>query len=264
MSDQPAGGGERPLAGRRILVTRARAQAGALTAQLQSLGAEVVEMPTIEIEPVAPDRLRGALASLGDYQWIAFTSQNAVRLVFEELGRERRDVTAFGGARIIAVGPKTADALRAQGVQVAVTPERYVAEGVLDVMRGRADVRGTRVLYLAAEGARDVLPVGLRELGAQVDVVPIYRSAPVRGDAGAVRALLERGDIDVVTFASGSAVQGYAAAVGRDAARRAPAASIGPVTSEAVRREGIPLAVEAVEHTTPGLVAAIVGVLRRA
>lgn len=261
MTVSPAGEG--PLAGRRILVTRARAQAGALTTQLESLGASVVEMPAIEIEPLDPGPLRGALASLAEYQWVAFTSQNAVRLVFEELAREGgRDARAFGAARAIAVGPKTAEALRARGLPVAVTPERYVAEGVLDALRGRDDIAGARVLYLAAEGARDVLPIGLRALGARVDVVPIYRSAPARVDAGDVRAQLERGEIDLVTFASASAVQNYTAAVGREAARRAPAASIGPVTSEAVRREGIPLAVEAVEHTTPGLVAAIADALR--
>ena len=260
MTGVAAGG--RPLAGRRILVTRARDQAGSLTALLQSLGAEVVELPTITIEPLDPDALRAALASLDQYQWIAFTSQNAVRLVFAALAKDGRDARAFGAARTIAVGPKTADALRAHGVPVEVIPERYVAEGVLDAMRVRDDVRGARVLYLAAEGARDVLPRGLRTLGAEVDVVPIYRTTAARVDAGAVRARLQRGEIDLVTFASASAVQGYAAAVGPEVARRTPAASIGPVTSAAIRREGIPLAVEAAEHTVPGLVAAIADTLR--
>lgn len=260
MTSAPAGG--RPLAGRRILVTRAREQARTLTTLLESLGAEVIELPTIEIEPLDPAPLLAALDTLGEYQWVAFTSQNAVRLVFEALARGGRDASAFGAARVVAVGPKTADALRARGVAVAVTPERYVAEGVLEALRDRAELRGARVLYLAAEGARDVLPAGLRGMGARVDVVPIYRAAPARGDAGAVRTRLERGEIDLVTFASASAVQGYVGAVGAEIARRTPAASIGPVTSEVVRRKGIPLAVEAAEHTVPGLVAAIADALR--
>jgi uroporphyrinogen-III synthase len=142
-----------------------------------------------------------------------------------------------------------------------VTPDRFVAEGILEAMRGRGDVHAARVLYAAAEGARDVLPRGLRAMGAQVEVLPLYRSVPDGEHAEELRAALEEGRVDAVTFASASAVRGFVDAVGAEAAARAPGVSIGPVTTEAARDAGLRVAAEADEATVPSLAAAVVAAL---
>jgi uroporphyrinogen III methyltransferase / synthase len=247
----------RPLFGRRVVVTRAAAQAGALSERLRALGADVLEMPATRVEPLDPAPLAAALARLGEYDWMAFTSQNAVRLVWEALRAAGLDARALAGVRVCAVGSATGEALLARGIAVDVVPIRFVAEGVLEALAGRTDVQGARVLYATAEGARDVLPAGLRALGAVVDVVPVYRSAPDGAGAEQLRQALADGAVDLVTFTSASTVHGYVQAVGAELARRAPAASIGPVTSEAARAAGITVAVEAAESTIPGLVAAV-------
>ncbi len=252
--------GDSPLRGKRILVTRPRDQAAEFVTTLESLGAEVLAIPAIRIEPLDSAPLRAALAHFDRYQWLIFTSRNAVQIVFDELRRMGGSIAA---SRVVAVGPKTAEALRERGVDVTVTPDRFVAEGVLEALSQRDDVPGSRFLYAAAEAARDTLPLGLRRLGAEVDVIQIYRAAVPAGSASSadLRARLERGAIDVVTFASGSAVRAFVESVGANAARLAPAVSIGPVTSEAVRAHGLTLLAEAEEHTTEGLVRAIVSAL---
>ncbi len=250
-------------------MTRARSQAGNLAYQLRAFGAEVLELATIRIVPLDPTPLRAVLERLDAYRWLIFTSQNAVRIFFDELAyREGRagepGVARLAGVLVAAVGPATAEALRHRGVTPAVVPEDHVAEGLVQALRTRHDVAGSRVLYAAASEARDVLPDGLRALGATVDVIPIYRSmAEGEGTEGAeaVRRLLVRDAIDLVTFASASAVHGFITVVGPQLARRAPAASIGPVTSAAIRREGLHLAAEAHVHSIDGLVDAVVRAL---
>jgi uroporphyrinogen-III synthase len=140
-----------------------------------------------------------------------------------------------------------------------VAPDRFVAEALLEALANRSDVVGARVLYPCAEGARDVLPDGLRALGATIDVVPIYRSVPDGEGAAALRAQIDRGEIDLVTFTSASAVEAFVAAVGSEIVSGIRAASIGPVTSAAAKRAGFRVDIEAAESTIPGLVAAIVG-----
>lgn len=248
----------RPLFGRRILVTRARAQASTLSGRLTAQGAEVVETPAIHIEPLDQAPLREALAQLSSYGWAIFTSQNAVAWFWEGLRSIPLDARALAGIKLAAIGPATASALLDHGLAVDVVPARFVAEGLLDVLGSRQDIRGARVLYATAEGARDVLPAGLREMGARVDVVPLYRSVPSRDGAPELRARLEQGEIDLVTLTSASSVDGYVGAVGVDAARRVPAASIGPITTEAARRAGLTVTVEAEVSTIDGLVDAIV------
>jgi uroporphyrinogen-III synthase len=142
-----------------------------------------------------------------------------------------------------------------------VVPGRFVAEGVLEALEARDDVRDTRVLYIAAEGARDVLPDGLIGMGCTVDVVNVYRTASDGAGAGVLRNALSSGRVDAVTFASASAVRGFVDAVGAELAKRAPAVSIGPVTSDAIREAGLTLAGEATEATIPALAAATVALL---
>jgi uroporphyrinogen III methyltransferase/synthase len=270
----------RPLFGRRVVVTRTKAQAGALSHRLRALGAEVLELPATRIEPLDPAPLRAAIDRLGDsgavragaegsaavrggsYEWALFTSQNAVRLFWDALRGAGRDARALAGLKVAAVGSATADALLERGIAVDVVPERFVAEGVLAALAPRGDVRGARVLYATAEGARDVLPAGLQRMGASVDVVPIYRSVPDGEGAGPLREALERGSVDLVTFTSASTVHGFVQAVGGELATRAPVASIGPITSEAARSAGMTVTIEAAESTIPGLVSAIVAAMR--
>jgi uroporphyrinogen III methyltransferase/synthase len=247
----------RPLFGRRIVVTRASAQAGSLTARLTSAGADVLEMPATRIEPADDAALRRIVDRLGDYAWLVLTSQNAVSILWRALLNAGRDARALAGLRVACVGPATADALLDRGIAVDVTPERFVAESLLEALAARTDVRGARVLYAAAEGARDVLPRGLEAMGATVDRATLYRSVADGADAGPLREKLLADGADLVTFTSASSVRAFIDAVGVDAARRAPVASIGPITSDAVREAGLAVAIEAAASTIEGLVDAI-------
>jgi uroporphyrinogen III methyltransferase/synthase len=256
LRDEIAWFDRRPLFGRTIVVTRP-ASGGELAARLRELGAEVLEVPATRIEPLDPVELRERLAELDAYEWALFTSQNAVRLFWEALRAEGRDARALAHLKIAAIGKATADALLHHGIAVDVLPERFVAEGLLAALAARHDVGGSRVLYATAEGAREVLPEGLEDMGAQVDVVPLYRSVPDVEGAAPLRGALEEGRVDLVTFTAASTVHGFVAAVGEELARRAPAASIGPVTSEAARAAGLDVLVEAAEFSLDGLVAAV-------
>lgn len=251
-----------PLFGRRVVVTRASAQATGLRDALSALGAEVLELPALRVEPLDAAPLAAAVRRLADYRWVVLTSQNAVAILWESLRAAGLDARALAGARIACVGKSTSDALLARGLAADVVPARFVAEAVLDALAARADVRGARVLYVAAEGARDVLPRGLVALDCTVDVVRAYRTVSDDEGAEALQASLARGEVDVATFASASAVRGYLDAVGGELARRAPAVSIGPVTSEAVRAAGMTLAAEAGEASMEALVAAVVATMR--
>lgn len=257
LRDQLAWFDTRPLFGQRVVVTRARAQAGALTERLIAAGAEVLEMPATRIEPLVSAPLAAAVNGLPQYGWVVFTSQNAVRIFWEALRAASRDARALAGVKVAAVGAATAAALLECGIAVDLTPERFVAEGLLDAMRERRDVRSVRVLYAAAEGARETLQDGLEDLGAVVDRLTLYRSVPDGTGAAELRERLLRGDVDLVTFTATSTVNAFVQAVGADAASRARAASIGPITSEAARAAGLEVAVEATESTIPGLVQAI-------
>ena len=248
---------KRPLFGKRILVTRAQAQASTLSELLTMEGADVLEMPATRIESVDASEVDAAIGRLADYRWLIFTSQNGARVFWNALRRHGLDSRALATSMIAAVGPATAESLLDYGIAVDLSPERFIAEALLDALRERGDLRGSRVLYAAAEGARDVLPHGLADLGAVVDRVNLYRSVPDGAGADDVRGTLLGGDVDLVTFTSASAVRAFVATVGDAAAKRVKAASIGPATSEAIRAAGIEIAVEAKVSTMGGLVDAI-------
>lgn len=250
---------QRPLFAKRIVVTRATQQAQALSEKLRELGADVIEMPATQVARLDLAPLRVAVRDLSSYQWLILTSQNAVSIFWEQLLGEARDARALAGLRIAAVGPATAGALLEHGIAVDVIPDRFVAEGLLEKMRERDDVSGNRVLYVTAEGARDVLPRGLTEIGAEVVVLEIYRSIIDGQGAARLARAIEAGKVDLATFTSGSAVRGYVEAVGEDLAARIPAASIGTQTTEALRDAGIEVKVEAKESTIDGLVSAVLG-----
>ena len=243
------------------MVTRAREQAGELVRALEELGAEVVLAPTIRIEPLADlEPLRRALSRLADYRWTVFTSQNTVHVVLECLSPWGLSAHSFAQTRVAAIGPATADALGAAGVRVELVPAGYIAESLVDALATRDSLGGARVLIPRAATARDALPAGLEALGAQVDVIPVYRTVPALGDCATLRQALLAGQVDVVTFTASSIVDHFVTAVGADAARsgRFGVAAIGPVTAETARGYGMTVVVEPAQYTTAGLVEALV------
>lgn len=247
----------RPLFGRRIVVTRAAIQATALSDKLRDLGADVIEMPATRVVRLDLSPLRDAIARIADYQWLVFTSQNAVSIFWEHFLGAGRDARSLAGARVAAVGPATAGALLERGIVVDVVPERFVAEALLEKMSSRDDVSGASVLYVTAEGAREVLPDGLADLGANVERIEAYKSITDGADAKRLSRTIETGTVDLVTFTSASAVRSYVETIGEELSRRVAAASIGPATSSAIAEAGIELRVEATESTIDGLVDAI-------
>ena len=254
----------RPLFGRRVLVTRSRRQASELRERLEALGAEAIEFPTIRLEPPRSDkRLRDAARNVDRYDWIVFTSVNAVErfieIVLEENGG---DVRAFRDARIAAIGPATRAAVERHHLAVAVQPNRFIAEEVVAALQAAADLRGARVLLPRAEVARAALPDGLRAAGARVDLVTVYRTVPDKpAGAPAIIKDLAAGRIDVVTFTSSSTVSNFVRAVGKKRIARLAAntcfATIGPITSATLREYHLEPDIEAKDYTIDGLVAAI-------
>jgi len=245
----------RPLHGRRVVVTRARPQASGLAATLRGLGAEVVEAPAIRIvaRPVEADVARMA-EEIADYDIVCLTSPNGVELLFDALAANGRDARALAGATVAAIGPGTARELEARGIRADVVPERSIAESLLDELAATG-VAGKRVLIPRAADARDVLPDGLRERGADVDVVALYDTVGEPLEASTVDSLSAA---DYVTFTSSSTVTRFLDAVGERLPNGARVVSIGPVTSATAREHGLDVHVEAERHDIDGLVEALV------
>jgi uroporphyrinogen III methyltransferase/synthase len=247
----------RPLSGRRIVVTRARAQASEFAAQLQALGAEVVQFPVIRIAPPAdPEPLRAAAARAGSFDWVVFTSANGVERFWYALREQGCDARALCGVRVCAIGPATAAELERRGVRPELVPDEFVAESAVQALLSGGVVSGTRVLVPRAEVARSVLPDALRAVGAQVVEVAAYATLQDGSGAERVRAMLDAGEIDAVTFTASSTVKNFVELVGAEVGR-AKVASIGPVTSATARELGLRVDVEAAEYTTPGLARAL-------
>ncbi|HET8655031.1 MAG TPA: uroporphyrinogen-III synthase [Longimicrobiaceae bacterium] len=247
-----------PLSGLRVMVTRTREQAPELVRAVEGRGGRAVEFPTIRIEePADAEALVSALQRVGEYDWIVFTSVNGVGRFFDVLRSIGRDTRSLGRARVAAIGPATAAALERHGVRADLVPERFVSESIADRLDEKGvDLRGARVLLPRADLARAALPELLRERGALVDEVTAYRIVPDSDAADEARAALDAGEVDFVTFTAGSTVRYFVDAVGADVGR-ARVASIGPITSAALRELGMPVDVEATEHTTDGLVRAL-------
>jgi uroporphyrinogen III methyltransferase/synthase len=252
-----------PLFGTRIVVTRAQSQAGAMRERLESLGAEVVELPVISIEPPAdPAPLDAAIARLAEYDWLIFTSANGVRFFLDRLDRSPRDLRSLR-ARICAIGPATRRAIEELHLKVDLMPEEYVAESLVAAFAGSGytpgdDLNGRRILLPRAAVARDLIPVELARLGATVDVVEAYRNVPPAGAAERLEALFSSArKPHWITFTSSSAVNNFVAIAGSSALAGIRIASIGPVTSATLRSHQLEPAVEAAEFTIDGLIAAI-------
>ncbi|MGE5407000.1 MAG: uroporphyrinogen-III C-methyltransferase [Syntrophothermus sp.] len=244
----------RPLHGRTVVVTRARAQASGLAATLRDLGAEVVELPAIRIEPRLEDEaVRVAVEAIGEYSLVCLTSPNGVRLLFEALATAGRDARALAGATVAAIGPGTAAALAERGIAADVVPERFIAEALVEALAD-VEVEGRRALVARAAEARDVLPDALRERGAAVDVVALYETVRETADEEAVEAAQAA---DYLTFTSSSTVVNLTEALGDRFPPAARVVSIGPVTSAAARDAGLSVDVEAERHDVDGLLAAL-------
>ncbi len=247
-----------PLAGRRILVTRAAHQAGKLSNGLRALGAEPVEVPVLEIAPpVSYDPLDHALREIYSYDWIVFTSANAVQAVAKRAFANVLPLPAGAPPKIAAVGEATAAALRNGGLHVDYIPDRYVADRL--VVQFPENVKGKRILLARASIARDVIPDAFRAAGATIDVADAYRNVLPANAPDILRRALQA-PLDAATFTSSSTVTHLAEAaqkIGVPFPLGIPAVSIGPVTSQTLREHGWPPAAEADPHDVPGLIAAV-------
>ena len=247
----------RPLFGRRIVVTRTRKQAGALSEQLRRLGAEVIELPTIRIEPPSDRRAFAELVQDAHaYDWIVFTSPNGVTAFFEMFYKLYDDARDLGGARIAAIGPTTAQRVRDFHLKVDLQPAEFVAEAVVREFKKEGDIENLRILIARAEEARDLLPKELGALGAIVDVAVTYRTVAETNDRTEARSRLAAEGADMITFTSSSTVENFLA-LGLPWPRGMQVASIGPITSQTARDHGLTIGVEASRHDIPGLVEAI-------
>lgn len=244
-----------PLFGQRVVVTRAADQAGSLARLLTEAGAEAVELPVIALEPVED---MNALLGISSYDWLVFTSVNGVRYFVEAMDRLRVDIRRWP-PRVAAIGPATAEAIGRLHVKVDVVPESFVAEGLAAAFE-RFDMNGRKVLLARASEGRDVVPEALRQRGARVDIVETYRNV-VPPDAPALAREVFAHEPDWVTFTSGSTVKNLLSMVDRNALAGVRFASIGPATSEVMRKHGLSVHAEAEPHTIEGLVAAMI--LRR-
>ena len=253
----------RPLFGKRIVVTRAQDQAKELTDLLAAYGAEPVEAPTIQLVP--PDSWREldqAIQRLADYRWLIFTSVNGVTPFMNRLFAGGKDARALAGLRIAAIGPRTAQELERFGLRADLVPAQFQAEGLLESLRAEP-MRGAKVLIPRAEVAREVLPEQLREMGAGVDVVAVYRTVTPNSDQNPLRERLGTDRIDAVTFTSSSTVRNFVdLAGGAVEARRLTAhariACIGPITAATANEYGLTVSIVPKENTIPALVEAIV------
>jgi uroporphyrinogen III methyltransferase/synthase len=229
----------RPLFGKRIVVTRTRAQAGALAQGLQALGAEVIEVPTIRIDPPSDKKaFRELVRDVHGYEWLVFTSPNGVDRFFDAFFAEYTDLREIGGVRIAAIGPATAARVTARHLAVDLVPERAVAEDFLERIKEIGSIDNLRVLIVRPDEARDVLARGLSAAGAIVDEAIAYRTVPEDKDPrGALKRLGSEERIDLVTFASSSAVANFLA-LKVAIPSNTEVASIGPVTSATLRERG--------------------------
>jgi uroporphyrinogen III methyltransferase/synthase len=251
-----------PLKGKRVLITRARRQAGVLAERITALGGVVIELPTIEV--VAPGSfaaLDGALGRIETYDWLILTSVNGVEPFLSRLQRRGRSVADLKQRKVAAIGSETAKRLQTAGIEVALVPKRFQAEGIIEAL-DPAEMKGKRVLIARAAQAREILPETLRRWGAEVDVVEAYRTvAPAVAVAG-IKRRMRRGQLDVITFTSSSTVGNFVRLLGggklSEIVGTAVIACIGPITGKTVEELGGRVAITARQFTVDGLVTAMV------
>ena len=244
-------------------MTRAREQSSDSAALLEEYGATVIQFPTIEISPLADySEVRTAIRNLDAYSLLIFTSVNGVRYFWEQLQELDLDSRALGRLGIVAIGPATAAALRARGIEPDLMPKKYVAEAVAEGILSRwgGNIEGMRVLLPRARAAREVLPHTLREAGAVVDVLPMYETVPSQARREEMLTRLAAGEIHCITFGSSSTVANFLALVQAETLKRYPDlkfACIGPVTAATLEEAGLPCHIRPEDYTIPGLVRAV-------
>lgn len=250
-----------PLTGKRILITRAREQSAEFTSRLKKLGAEVIVFPTIEIVP--PLRWHGldqAIDQLQAYDWVIFTSANGVHFFWQRLKEKGYGLRVPSSLKICAIGPATANQLKEKGVPVHYIPKEYIAESILDGFDKMA-IHGSRILLARAKIARDVLPKGLRKMGAEVEVIEVYRTVKPKGGARRLRQLVSDEGVDVITFTSSSTVNHFAELLKKEnlktCLRGIAVACIGPVTARTARAQGMRVQIQPEAYTIPALTQAI-------
>jgi uroporphyrinogen III methyltransferase/synthase len=253
----------KPLFGKRIVLTRAQEQAREFSQLLAAYGAEPVEVPTIQIVPPASwQAIDDAMTRLSNYQWLIFTSVNGVRPFMDRLHVAGKDARALANLRLCAIGPRTAQELGTYGVTPDVVPAEFQAEGVIAAL-AHVGIRGSHVLIPRAEVAREILPEQLRELGATIDVIPVYRTIAPAVDVAPLTQQFHDDRVAAVTFTSSSTVRNFVELFGgRDAVRllvaRVVIACIGPITARTAEEYGLTVTVMPAENTVPALAEAIV------
>ncbi|PIE66917.1 MAG: uroporphyrinogen-III C-methyltransferase [Deltaproteobacteria bacterium] len=252
----------RPLLGRRIVVTRAREQASGLVHQLSELGAECIQCPTIQVVPPADwGPVDAAIDNLTGYDWVVFTSVNGVERFFQRLFERGLDTRVLGHVKTASIGPATAERLKAWGIISDIVPQSYRAESIVEAFTDFS-VNGKAILLPRAKEARSVLPVELTRMGARLDEVTVYRTQQAQTDAAELVRRLAAGSIDMVTFTSSSTVKNFHGLLPADRFDRlmqgVKVASIGPITSQTARDLGFTVDMEAETFTIPGLIEVIV------
>ncbi|MGC2694692.1 MAG: uroporphyrinogen-III synthase [Candidatus Angelobacter sp.] len=252
---------EAPLTGWRILTTRASKQSGGLAGPLRELGADVIEIPTIEIKPPRSFKaLDTALKKISQYDWLILTSVNGVEALFARLRKLSISPEKLKHLQVAAIGPATQREIENYGLTVAVTPEKYIAESVIEALKGKTE--GKRVLLVRAKIARDILPKELRKAGAKLVVAEAYETHVPKGSRAKLNQLFSNHSArpDIVTFTSSSTVTNFFELLNKEhyhGLREIWLASIGPVTSETVRKSGFKPNIEALDYTMEGLALAI-------
>jgi len=253
---------ERPLFGKKILVTRSREQASVLSQSIERLGGTPVEFPAISITPpMNYSALDKAISNISSYQWIIFTSVNGVKFFLRRLRELNKDIRELKGVRICAIGPQTRKELDSIALQVDYVPAEYRAEEIINGLRDKI-VDGDRILLPRADIARRVLHESLSELGALVDEVTAYCTVTGSGNAHTIKEMLSNGNIDIITFTSSSTVKNFVSMLGADNPAKLLGetiiACIGPITAKTANEFGITCHVMAGEYTIDGLVKAII------
>ncbi len=248
---------QRPLFGRRIVVTRTRRQASVLTSKLNALGADVYELPTIRVEPPANLRDFGELVrDAFQYEWLIFTSVNGVDAFFDMFYRLYDDARSIGNVKIAAIGPATGQRIKDFHLAVDLQPKEFIAEAILEDLLEFGSVENLKFLVVKALGSREVLPKRLAELGAIVDEAVAYRTVPETNDKSGALERLQTEGADLITFTSSSTVENFLA-LKLPWPAKMKTASIGPITSETMRKYGLAVDIEAARYDVDGLVAAI-------
>lgn len=247
----------KPLRGKKILITRAREQSKEFAAQLKKFGAEVIEFPTIEIvPPLSWKALDRAITRLNAYDWILFTSANGVAFFFQRLREKGMNRRSLSGIKIGAIGPATAQSLKQRGLRVDYIPKEFIAESILRGFK-KMGIQGKQILLARAQKARDILPEGLRTMGARVDVAEAYRTVKPKGGTMRLRHLLKNKEVDVITFTSSSTVNHFVDLLKKEDLQKLlkgiVIACIGPVTARTAREAGLKVHIQPKEYTIPAL-----------